>query len=89
MLSEEKIFHITHLILDGIWKDDMVEYPNEDETMREAKKVLLKYISQLTNVGEIAKERIRSQKNAPPESSPQWEVLYKKYYEEELRKHGG
>lgn len=89
MLSEEKVSHLTHLMLDGVWKADMVDFPNEEQAMREAKKILLTFISRLTDVSELATKKIQSQKNPPPKNSPQWEVLYNKYYEEELRKHGG
>ncbi len=89
MFSEEKVNHIVHLLLDGLWKADMVEYPDEEQTTREAKKILWNTVSQMTNLGETVRKRIQSQKNPPPENSPQWDVLYQKYYEEELRKHGG
>ncbi|NDD04547.1 MAG: DUF507 domain-containing protein, partial [Proteobacteria bacterium] len=34
MISEEKMIHIVHLMLDGIWKQDLVDYPNEEEALR-------------------------------------------------------
>lgn len=89
MISEEKMIHIVHLILDGLQKADMVEYPNKDETVRETKRICLGYLSHMSEGTELARRRILSQKSPPPENSPQWETLYRKYYEEELRKKGG
>lgn len=89
MISEEKMGHIVHLMLDGIWKNDMVDFPKEDEAVREAKKVCLHYINEMNSAGDTARKRILSQKNPPMESSQQWEVLYQKYFEEEVRKKGG
>ena len=89
MISEEKMIHICHLMIDGIWKADMVDYPDEDEALKEAKKICLQFVSHLNHVGDAVRKRILSQKNPPMEGSPQWEVLYHKYYEEESRKVGG
>ena len=66
MISEEKIIHIIHLILDGLETNAMVEYPNKDEATREAKRVCLRFISHMNAAGEVARRRILSQKNPPP-----------------------
>lgn len=89
MLSDEKISHVVHLMLDGIEKAGMVSYSAKDEAIREARKAFNQFITQLSGAAEAARQRIQSQKNAPPEHSRQWETLYQKYYEEELRKRGG
>jgi len=89
MVSEEKMIHMVHLIIDGLYKDDMVDYPDDDAAMREAKKAALLYLTQWNAVEEAARQRIRTQKNAPMENSPQWENLYAKYCDEELKKRGG
>ncbi|NBX93288.1 MAG: DUF507 family protein [Proteobacteria bacterium] len=89
MISEEKMIHIVHLMLDGIWKQDLVDYPNEEEALREAKKLSLGYINQINAVGEIVQKKILSQKNPPREGTPQWDTLYQKYLLEEVQKKGG
>lgn len=89
MLSEDKMIHIVHLVLDGLAREGLAEIPNKEEATREAKKIMFKLVTQIGAVGELARNRIRSQKNPPPEHSPQWDNLYNKYYEEEMRKKGG
>ncbi len=89
MISEEKMVHIVHLMLDGIYHADLVDYPDEDLAMREAKRVCLQHINQVNQVGDAARKRILSQRNPPLENSRQWDVLYQKYFEEESKKHGG
>jgi hypothetical protein len=39
-------------------------------------------------IDEAAKARIGSQKRTIPEGSGEWEILYRKYYNDELRKLG-
>ena len=89
MISEEKMIHVVHLMLDGIKKAGMVEFPNGDETIREGKKICLLYLKNLSGAADAARQRILSQKNPPLEGSPQWETLYHKYFEEEVQKRGG
>lgn len=89
MLSDEKISHVVHLMLDGIEKAGLVAFAAKDEAIREARKAVNQFVTQLGGAAEAARNRILSQKNAPPEHSRQWETLYQKYYEEELRKRGG
>jgi hypothetical protein len=39
-------------------------------------------------IDQIVKARIASQKRTIPEGGGEWEILYRKYYSEELRKLG-
>jgi len=89
MISDEKIIHIVHLMLDGLENGGMVEYVDKDKATREAKKVCLKFVSHMNAARDVAKGLISSQKNGPPEGSSQWNALFWKFYEEELRKRGG
>lgn len=89
MISEEKMIHIIHLMLDGVKKAGLVEFPRQEEAVREGKKACLLYIKHVNDAGDVARARILSQKNPPMEGSPQWENLYQKYLEEEVQKRGG
>ena len=88
MISEEKMIHIVHLMIDGIYHADLVDYSDEDEALKEAKKICVHWVAGVTAVTDIVKKRISSQKNAPMESSPQWDILFNKYTEEEMKKKG-
>ena len=89
MISDEKMIHIVHLMLEGTEKAKLVTYPKgRDEAIREAKKVCLLFLGHMNAVADLARQRISTQKNPPMEGSSQWETLYQKYYEEELRKRG-
>jgi uncharacterized protein len=87
LFSEDRIYHIAHLIIDCIWKDDLVDYKNEDKAVREARKVLVAYFSKDDRADEVVRKRIQSLKKGVYEGSREWDILYKKYYEEEMKKH--
>ena len=86
IFSEERIYHIAHILTDCIWKDDLVDYKNEDKAVREARKVLIDYFSKDERVDEMVRKRITSLKKGVYEGSREWDILYSKYYEEEMKK---
>ena len=86
MLSEDRQTHLAHIIIDGLYNDDLVEYENEDEAIREAKRVVAEYASHETSVDDAVRVRILGQKKGILEGSREFEILYKKYYDAEQSK---
>lgn len=76
-------------MLNGLENAGVASFREKDRALREAKKVAFKYLQELASVDGLARQRIASQKNPPPEHSPEWDILFRKYYEEEMRKKGG
>ncbi|NQW44077.1 MAG: DUF507 family protein [Deltaproteobacteria bacterium] len=89
MISDEKMSHIVHLLMNGLEKEGFVSFPNKEIAVREAHKISNLYLGNLKGAADAARQRILSQKKAPVEKSPQWDILYQKYLEEELQKRGG
>lgn len=85
-LSEDRISHLSHLITDGIWKDDLVDFIDEDEVLRETKKSIADYLRIEDEIDDMVRKKIRSISRPISEGSKEWEILYKKYYHEEIVK---
>ncbi len=85
-LSEDRISHIAHLISDGIWKDDLVDFTDDDRALQEIKRTIRDYLKVEDEADTAARQKIRSLSRPIPEGSREWEVLYKKYFEEEMAK---
>jgi len=85
-LSEERISHIAHLIWDTLYDDDLVDYPNDDDSLILIKKTLLNYLKIDDEIDEIVRQKISSLKRGVNEGAREWDILYKKYYEEEAQK---
>lgn len=85
-LSEDRISHLAHLISDGIWKDDLVDYKSEEKALFEIKKAITDYFKVEDEADTIARNKIRSLSRDVPEGSREWDILYKKYFEEERAK---
>lgn len=88
-LSHEKIIQISHRIMGAIEALDEVEIFEEPNTIRqEIVKILTELMHEEEKIDEVIKGRIASQKRTIPEGSGEWEILYRKYYNDELRKLG-
>ncbi|MBI5560682.1 MAG: DUF507 family protein [Deltaproteobacteria bacterium] len=85
-LSGDRISHIAHLISDGIWKDDMVDFTDDDKVLSEIKRIITDYLKIEDDADTFAREKIRTLSRNIPEGSREWDVLYKKYLEEEMAK---
>lgn len=88
-LSREKINHLARLILDHLRKSDQVEFIDEPNEIRLS---IVHSIEEELKLYEAldkkAIEKIRAQKKPIEEGSREWEILYRKYYNEELAKLG-
>lgn len=87
-LTDDRISHIAHLMFDGVWKDDLVDFTDENKALLEIKKVLTDYLKVEDDADSVARTKIRSLSRGVPEGSREWDILYKKYYEEEVKKKG-
>lgn len=88
MISEERQTHLAHVIVDGLWKDDIVDYSDDDQAIRVAKKAIIEYAQELRQIDEKARDMVASLKRNVVEGSPEWDVMYAKYFEEELKRRG-
>ena len=87
-LSREKILRLSHLILDRLNHDEEVEFFTEPQELRQE---IVKLISDEMKADEaidaMVRRKIESQKRTIVEGSDEWDVLYRKYYEEETARH--
>lgn len=89
ILSEERVSHLARLVVDGIWNDDLVDYVDDDAALRAAKKGLNLFVKAVDDVDKKVQAKIASLKRGVAEGTPEWDILYGKYFEEEMQRHGG
>ena len=86
--SEERIGHISHMIADGIWKDDLVDFPDEGKARKEIKEILTEYFSFQDKADHRIREQIRKMARKIPEGSQEWSLQYERLMKQELAKKG-
>jgi hypothetical protein len=88
-MTHEKIIQISHQVMAAIEALDEVEIYDEPNNIRvQIVKILTELMHEEEKIDEIVKGRIASQKRTIVEGGGEWEILYRKYYSEELRKLG-
>lgn len=88
-LSREKIVRLSHLAVDKIAGFDEVEFIEDRNTVRlDIVRILNELLREEEQMEEAAKLKITSQKRDIPEGSAEWDTLFRKYYDDELKKHG-
>jgi hypothetical protein len=88
MLSEEKISHLSHIILQAVKKSPLVTVGADDgKVLKEIKKVLAAELAQEAEIDRKVRVKLASYSRGIVEGSGEWDVLYRKTFEEESRKH--
>jgi uncharacterized protein len=88
MISEDRQSHLAHILIDGIWNDDLVEFTDEDMALRIAKKAIVQWVNEAGSIDQAVRHKIGTLKKSLTEGTPEWDIMYSKYYEEEVRKLG-
>jgi hypothetical protein len=87
-LSREKVLHISHLILGHLDKDDGVEYFDDPQEIRQTiVKIIMDEMRNDEAIDALVRRKLESQKKGIVEGSDEWDVLYRKYFEEEVARH--
>ncbi len=86
-LSRDKINKLAHVVTDELVTRDEVEFVEDRNTIRlEIVRILNEEMKKEEGLDQEARRKIESQKKTVPEGSLEWDILYRKYYAEELNK---
>jgi len=88
-LSREKINFLARQVLNSLFENDQVEFLDEPNEIR---LIIVKSIEEELKLYDLidkkAIQKIQTQKKSIEEGSREWEILYRKYYNEEISKLG-
>lgn len=88
-VSHDKLNKLAHVIADTLAETDECEFHEDRNTIRqESRKVLEKLFAEEVKMDQAARLKVASHKKNIPEGSQEWEILYRKYYQEEVKKLG-
>jgi hypothetical protein len=88
-LSRDKVNKLAHTVTDALAAMDEVEFVEDRNTIRlEARRILEELLNQEAKIDAAARQKIESQKRTILEGSQEWDILYRKYYNEEVKKLG-
>ena len=88
-LSRDKVIEISHKIVSALRKARQVRLKKQPNEVRlEIVKLITELLLTEDKVDRAARTKIRSQKREIPEGSEEWDILLRRYYQEELKKLG-
>ena len=86
-LSHEKTVHVSQVLADALQADTGVTFVRAHNDVRlEILEVLRRELTLEEETESRARARITSMKRDISEGSPEWDILFRKYYEEEQGK---
>ena len=88
-LSRDKVNKLAHSVTDALVEMDTVEFVEDRNSIRlEVRRVLEELFKQEAKIDAAARQKIESQKRTILEGTQEWDILYRKYYNEEVKKLG-
>ncbi len=88
-LSRDKANKVAHVVTDALAEMAEVDFLEDRNTIRlEVRKILEDLLNQEERIDQAARQKIENQKRTILEGSQEWDILYRKYYAEEVKKLG-
>ncbi|MDR3722961.1 MAG: DUF507 family protein [Terracidiphilus sp.] len=88
-INRDKLNKLAHTVADALAEIDAVGFLEERNTIRqESRKALEALLEEEGRIDTAARLKIANQKKIILEGSQEWEILYRKYYNDEVRKLG-
>ncbi len=88
-ISRDKLNKLAHTVADTLAEVRECDFLEDRNTIRqEARKALEKLLLEETKLDAAARQKISSQRKIIVEGSQEWDILYRKYYNDEVKKLG-
>jgi hypothetical protein len=88
-LSRDKINVLARAVLEALRETDEVEFIEDPNTIRqEIRRLLEELLKAEARIDASARHKIESQRRTILEGTQEWDILYRKYYNEEVKKLG-
>jgi hypothetical protein len=88
-ISRDKLNKLAHTVADTLAEIDAVGFLEDRNTIRqEARKMLEALLNEEARIDASARQKIANQRKIILEGSQEWDILYRKYYNDEVRKLG-
>jgi hypothetical protein len=81
-VSEDRISHISHEIVERLWRDDLADLVDERRALERIKQTLASYF----HVAEEIDEAVRTKLKSKVPGSREYEIMFQKYHQEEMAK---
>lgn len=90
IISEQRQSYLARLLIDELWGDELIDFDEdqEDSIIRHTRLIVGQWVQEQGDIDQFIRDKINSIKRGVGEGSPEWTVLYKKYFQEEMSRRG-
>ena len=85
-ISEDSISHIAHKIIDKLWRDDLADLTDEARALDAVKESITSFFAVAEEIDQTVRKKLASYSQAKVPGSRDWDILYQKFYREEMAK---
>lgn len=82
-ISEDRISHLAHKVIDRLWRNDLVDFPEESRSLQRVKNSIADFFTATEEIDLAVRRKLASYSQTKVPGSREWDILYKKLYEEE------
>ncbi len=88
-ISRDKVNKLAHVVADTLADTAEAEFQEDRNTIRqEARRILEMLLTEETKIDAAARLKISSQQRIILEGTQEWDILYRKYYNDEVKRLG-
>jgi len=88
-ISRDKLNKLAHTVADTLAEIPEVDFLEDRNTIRQqARTALEKLLAEEEKIDAAARQKIASQRRIILEGSQEWDILYRKYYNDEVKRLG-
>ncbi|MGI4756277.1 MAG: DUF507 family protein [Janthinobacterium lividum] len=88
-ISRDKVNKLAHVVADTLAETPEAEFQEDRNTIRqEARRILEILLTEETKIDAAARLKISSQQRIILEGTQEWDILYRKYYNDEVKRLG-
>ena len=85
-ISEDRVSHLAHKVIDKLWRSDQVDFPDEPRALLQVKNSIAAFFAADEEIDLAVRKKLASYSQKKLPGSREWEILYRKFYEEEVAK---
>ena len=79
-ISEDRISNLSHEILERLWRDDLADVTDESRALARIKQSLASFYQVADEIDGVVRDKLRNR----AQGSRDWDILYQKFFQEEL-----
>jgi uncharacterized protein len=88
-VSRDKVNKVAHAVTEALAEVNELDFVEDRNTIRlEVRRLMEELLNQEEKIDQAARHKIENQKRTILEGSQEWDILYRKYYMEEVKKLG-